>query len=953
MHCPAFGGCFDLVLLNDRVDLGQGPPSLHPVGLHGTFGVCAPLGYYMTIRNLEKLFQPASIALIGASDRAGSVGAVLFQNLLNGGFKGAIWPVNPRHASMRGLPVWSSVDALPAAPDLALICTPPQAVPGLIDALGRKGTRSAIVITAGLKQLHTADGRTLEQAMLDAARPWLLRILGPNCIGALVPGVGLNASFAPGNALPGRLAFVTQSGALATAMLDWANSRQIGFSHFISLGDSADVDFGDVLDYLASDANTRAILMYAESVKSGPKFMSAARAAARNKPVIVVKAGRAPESAKAAASHTGALAGSDAVFDAVVRRAGMLRVDTLEALFDAAETLAHARPWRGERLCILTNGGGVGVLAADALVDRRLGHGIGKLAALTPKTLAGLDACLPANWSHGNPVDIIGDAPVSRYLDVMRVLLDAPEVDALLFMHAPTAIVPAIDIAAACLPLIQAGSKPVLTSWLGGAAVAGARAATATAGISSYETPERSVAAWLQCANHARNLAALQQIPSAALADLAPDSQNVATLYQDALAVDSEWLNQAQSHELLRAYGIPTVATRMVSDADEAAASANEIGFPVALKIVSPQVVHKSDVGGVVLGLASGAEVKAAAAKMSEQVARLKPQATLLGFTVQAMAKRPGAHELIIGIASDPVFGPVMLLGSGGTSVELKQDHVVALPPLNATLAQDMLDQSGLGALLAGYRGKAPANTAALLDTLLKVSQMACDLPWLAELDINPLWVDEAGVLAVDARVRLRPVTAGEASRLAIRPYPSQLEAAAHINGTDLLLRPIRPEDAQRMMAFYALATPDDMRLRFFMSQREVPRSQLARFTQIDYDREMSFIAIAPTASGEMAMVAEVRALCDPDNQQAEFAIQVATAWQGKGLGRLLLEKMIDYLRGRGTLVLTGQCLYENAGMKTLARQLGFTVASGPAPDVKTMTLPLNTRAPVARPGHV
>ena len=396
----------------------------------------------MTVRNLEKLFQPASIALIGASERPGGVGAVVFQNLLNGGFKGVIWPVNPRHTSLHGLPVWPDVEALPTAPDLAVICTPPQAVPGLIDALGRKGTRAAIVITAGLKQLRTDDGRTLEQAMLDAARPWLLRILGPNCIGALVPGIGLNASFAPGNALAGRLAFVTQSGALATAMLDWANSRQIGFSHFISLGDSADVDFGDVLDYLASDANTRAILMYAESVKSGPKFMSAARAAARNKPVIVVKAGRAPEGAKAAASHTGALAGSDAVFDAVVRRAGMLRVDTLEALFDAAETLAHARPWRGERLCILTNGGGVGVLAADALVDRRLAQGGGKLAVLTATTLAALDACLPPNWSHGNPVDIIGDAPAARYQDALRVLLDAPEVDALLVMHATRRLFP-------------------------------------------------------------------------------------------------------------------------------------------------------------------------------------------------------------------------------------------------------------------------------------------------------------------------------------------------------------------------------------------------------------------------------------------------------------------------------------------------------------------------------
>lgn len=890
----------------------------------------------MSVRNLETLFHPASVALIGASDREGSLGAVVLRNLRADGFQGAVWPVNRQHAQVGGGPAWPDVESLPQAPDLAIICTPAATVPELITALGRKGTRAAIVLSAGLKQAIRADGPTLEQVMLDAARPWLLRILGPNCIGSLVPGIGLNASFAPGNALPGKLAFVTQSGALATAMLDWANSRGIGFSHFISLGDSADVDFGDVIDYLASDPATRAILMYMESVKAARKFMSAARAAARNKPVIVVKAGRAPEGARAAASHTGALAGSDVVFDAAVRRAGMLRVDTLEALFDAAETLTHVKRWQGERLAVLTNGGGAGVLAADALA-----LGGGTLAVLGDATLDALNQCLPPTWSHGNPIDIVGDAPVSRYADSLRVLLAAPEVDGVLFIHAPTAIVPADRIAAACLPLIRSAAKPVLTCWLGGAAVALARRDSASAGIASYNTPERAAAAWLQLATYARNQQALQQLPASVLEDFTPDRQLAQSLLEEALQEGREWLSDAQAQALLRAYGIPTVETVRTRDVEEAITVANRIGYPVALKIISPQVIHKSDVGGVALNLVSAEELRRAAGMMLRKVTGLLPQAQVLGFTVQAMAERPGAHELIVGIASDPVFGPVLLLGEGGVAVELHRNHVVALPPLNSRLAQDMLAGSRLSLLLAGYRGRPPADEAALVATLLKVSQMACDLAWLAELDINPLLVDEHGVLALDARVRLRPVPAGERSRLAIRPYPQALEEHVKVKGQDVLLRPIRPEDGQRLMAFYAGASPADMRLRFFMTRREVPHSELARYSQIDYDREMTFVAMVPQPGGALLMVGEARAVCDPDNLQAEFAIQVATDWQWRGLGRQLMDKLIRYLREHGTAEVVGQCLPENAAMAALARQAGFGLSIAEGKETVAMRLSL------------
>lgn len=876
----------------------------------------------MSVRHLDALFAPRSVAVIGASARAGSVGAIVLRNLREAGFHGPVWPVNPRHqGALDGLECWPDVASLPQAPDLAVLCTPAATVPGLIGELGRKGTRAAIVLAAGLRQALQPGGPTLEQAMLEAARPHLLRILGPNCIGALVPGIGLNASFAPGQALPGPLAFVTQSGALATAMLDWANGRGIGFSHFISLGDSADVDFGDVLDWLGSDGATRAILMYVESIRGARKFMSAARAAARNKPVLLVKAGRAAAGARAASSHTGALAGSDAVFDAAVRRAGMLRVDSLEALFDAAETLARPRPWRGERLAILTNGGGAGVLACDAL---ELGGG--QLAQLSPATLQALDAVLPDGWPRANPVDIIGDAPVTRYLDAMRVLLAAPEVDAVLFMHAPTAIVPAPEIAQALLPIVRAAGKPVLTSWLGGKVVAPARAAFAAAGLACHETPERAVAGWLQLVHWNRNQQALLELPAAPARDgPAPNRAAAAELLERALAAGREWLDEADAKQVLQAYGIPTVATARVRDADDAVIAAAEIGYPVALKVVSPQVLHKSDVGGVALDIASPEELRQAMVRMRQRIARNCPQAVVLGFTLQRMVRRPGAHELIVGIASDPVFGPVVLFGEGGTAVEVRRDHAMALPPLNPALARELVQRTRVARLLAGYRGRPAVDRAALEDVLLRVAQLAADQAALAELDINPLLADANGVLALDARIRVRRPAPGEPSRLALRAYPAELEESFAVACERLLVRPIRPEDGRRLADFYAAAAPADLRLRFFLSRREVPRSELARYCQIDYEREMTFIALAGDT-----MVGEVRAVADPDNREAEFAIQIAGGWQRRGLGRRLLRKLLDYLRSRGTGAVVGWCLPENAGMQQLARALGFRLAVAP-----------------------
>jgi acetyltransferase len=894
----------------------------------------------LTIRNLEFLFQPRSVAVIGASDRERSVGALVMRNLIDAGFAGPLWPVNVKHAQVAGREAWPDVASLPQAPDLAVICTPAATVPGLIEALGAKGTRAAIVLGAGLSSGKTNDGRSLQQAMLDAARPHLLRILGPNCLGLLVPGARLNASFAHTNALPGRLAFVSQSGALATALVDWANSRGIGFSHYISLGDSADVDVGDVLDYLADDPGTTAVLMYLESVRAARKFMSAARAAARNKPVIVVKAGRAAAGARAAASHTGALAGADTVYDAAFRRAGMLRVDTLEDLFDAAETVAHARPLHGERLAIVTNGGGAGVLAADAISLEG-----GTLATLSETTLARLDAHLPATWSRGNPIDLIGDAPTERYTAALKTLLDAPEVDAVLFMHAPTAIVPSAQIAAACVPLMRDAPKPVLTCWMGASVVEDAVRQCAAAGVSTYGTPERAVTAFVRRVQYHRNQWALLQTPVAAAGDGVIDRARARDVIGQALAQGRTLLDEFEAKALLEAYAIPVVGTRTVRNADEAAAAAQAIGYPVVLKILSPQISHKSDVGGVALGLDDEAELRQAAAAMQRRVATLRPDAQLAGFTVQAMISRPHAHELIVGVSSDAVFGPVILFGQGGTAVEVLKDSATALPPLNSVLAQDLISRTRVARLLAGYRDRAAVDTEALVGTLIKVSQMVSDLPQLAELDINPLLADEQGVIALDARVKLRAdAAAGHPSdRLAVLPYPAWLEETAAIAGQPVLMRPIRPEDEPLLRAFCARAAPADVPLRTFPARGEVPHSALARFSQIDYDREMVFIALDAAGGGDR-LLGDAHAVCDPDNLRAEIAVEVADAWQRRGLGRALLDKLLRHLRTRGVGEVVGQCRASNAAMLALARRLGFDVAPTQQPDLLRLSLRLSLR---------
>ncbi len=870
----------------------------------------------MSIRNLDSLFDPSSIAVIGASLRAASVGATVWRNLTTGQFKGELYAVNPKHKNLAGHAVAARVADLAQAPTLAIICTPAATVPGLVAELGKKGTRAAIVMTAGMDKVQ-------KQAMLDAARPHLLRILGPNCIGLLAPHIGLNASFAHIDALPGELAFVSQSGALVTAMLDWAQGQSIGFSHFVSMGEHADVDFGDMLDYLASDPKTRAILLYIESIESPRKFMSAARSAARNKPVIVIKAGRSPQGQLAAASHTGALAGSDMVFDAAISRAGMLRVNTLQELFLAAETLSRFRTNTSDTITILTNGGGAGVMAADAAAFVGV-----TLSTLSDATCRKLDAVLPANWSHGNPVDIIGDAPVERYVQALQVLKDDAATGAVLFIHAPTAIVPSAEIANALVPLAQHESYEaprLMSCWLGDRAVAQARQTFQSAGIANFDTPEQAVRAFSMLVDYRRNQAELIEAPPALLPGLRPDTAAIRALVKAALANGRSMLTELEAKTVLDDCRIPVVPTQRVAATPEAAVEAAvALGFPVVLKILSDDISHKSDVGGVALSLQDANEVRSAAQVMLARVQRQQPQARIQGFTVQAMVQRAHAQELIVGSTIDSVFGPIILFGQGGTAVEVMADRAVALPPLSVPLAKALVSRTRVSRLLAGFRDTPAVDEAALHGVLMAVSQLLAEVPEIAELDINPLIVNAEGAIALDARIRLSPTGPAGAANFAIRPYPAQLEETVQWRGRALCLRPIRPEDEALHMEFLQHLDPDDVRMRVFYSRRTMERTELARLVQIDYAREMAFVAMAPGPDGQPQTLGVVRAIADPDNVNAEFGVIVRSELKGTGLGQLLMSKLIAYLRTQGTQRLVATVLTHNERMIGLSRDLGF-----------------------------
>ena len=800
----------------------------------------------MSIRNLDSLFKPASVAIIGASERPGTIGQLVTRNILDAGFAGAVMLVNPSHREMFGRTSYADVASLPETPELAVIVTPAEVCVRVLAQLAARGTRAAVVIATGFVGSPDSAGGRLRQSLLDVARPALLRVIGPDCLGILAPTVGLNASFAHLQPRAGSLAFVAQSGTVITAVLDWAAPRNIGFSLLASLGDMADVDFGDMLDYLANDRATSAILLYVESITHARKFMSAARAAARMKPVIVVKTGR---------HGTAAQAGVDAVYDAAFRRAGMLRVLTLAALFDAAETLALAHTPRGERLAILSNSGGVGVLASDALIDAG-----GTLAVLSAETLAKLDAVLPAAWSRTNPIDIIGDADAERYTAAVRALLGASEADALLVLNCPTAVTSPDAAAAAVIAALDPHDRStLLTSWVGDASAALGRTRFRTAGVPTYDAPEQAVRAFMQMVDYRRNQAALLETPPSLPDDFTPDLAGAREIVATALAAGRAWLAAGEARTILANFGIPTVAA------------------------------------------------------------------------VPATRPAQAAHELIVGVLDDHEFGPVIVFGAGGAAVDVLNDRALTLPPLNLKLAHEVIARTRVAKLLVGF-GQVPAvDIDAVALTLVRLSQLVIDLPQVAELNINPLLADAAGVIALHACIRVRDDVGVDSSRLAIRPYPQDLEEMiTDDQGRSFLLRPIRPEDETALRAAFARLTPEEVRLRFFVPMKLMDHVMAARFSQIDYDRQMALVLTVPGIAGETEIFGVVRSIEDPDRERAEFAIVVEQRMSGHGLGQHLMHRIIDYARGRGVGELYGEVLAENYRMLALCRECGFSAGKEP-----------------------
>lgn len=880
----------------------------------------------MSIRNLDKMFRPQSIAVIGASDKPQSVGSSVMKNLLGAGFTGPVFPVNPNASEVHGITAYADVASLPIAPDFAVIATPPDVVPSIVAELGSRGTLATVILTAGFTEGEVIIAKERTERLLAAARPHLVRIIGPNCFGIAVPAIGLNTTFAPAAVLPGNIALLTQSGAMATTVMDWALPRGIGFSAIVSMGDMCDVDFGDSLDYFALDEATAAILIYVEGITHARKFMSAARRAGRVKPVIVIKGGRAEEGARAAASHTGALAGADIVYDAAFRRAGMLRVNDVEELFDAVATLARMSPQRGDRLAIVSNGGGVAVLATDRLIEEG-----GRLARFGPHTMRKLNSVLPPTWSHANPVDLVGDADADRYANVVRILLQDLNVDALLVAYCPTMIVSSLEAAKGLLAaLSQADSlskKNVFACWIGAANVAEGRAHLVAAQVPDYETPERAVRAFMHLVRHRQSQELLIETPSSVAPQAEAEVERARELIQNVLSDEREWLDPAEVAAFLACYDIPFVRTEAVPDAASAAQVAAQIKAPVALKIRSRDVVHKSDVGGVALDIANPSEVEAAARQINENVTRELPQARLEGFIIQEMIHRPGAFELIAGVSTDPTFGPVILFGHGGTAVEILQDKSLELPPLNTALARAQIGRTRIAALLKGFRGRPAADIDAVVKVLIQLSRIVADHAEITEIDINPLLCDSRGVMAVDGRIRVRATAVSAESRLAIRPYPQQFESVIRTpEGHAYSVRPIRPEDESALRQFADEAGAESLGHPFFSLLRERTHATAARLSQIDYDREMTLVA---WDSERMAGLA--RSTADPNFENSECAVVIREDIQEQNLVMQLLEALLRAIEAQGVRNAVLVLPADQMQMLALCKELGFAI--GPSPD--------------------
>jgi acetyltransferase len=876
------------------------------------------------VENLGKIFNPKSIAVIGASDRKGSVGYKLLNNLISAGYKGIVYPVNPGKEMIQGISAYSSMKDLPDKPDLAVIAVRAALVPEIVEECGGAGTLGLIIVSAGFKEIG-AEGRKLEEEILQKKQKYGLRIIGPNCLGAMRPAVKLNATFTNRMALPGNIAFISQSGALCTSILDWAVASHVGFSAFVSIGDMLDVDFGDLIDYFGMDVDTRSIVLYVESITDARKFMSAARGFARTKPIIVVKSGRFKESAKAAVSHTGALAGEDNIYEAAFRRAGMVRVDEIDDLFNSSEVLAKQPLPKGPGLAIIANAGGPAVMATDALIS-----GGGTLANLSDETINELNEALPPHWSKSNPVDVLGDATTDRFRKSVEICLKDRNVDGVLIIYTPQGAADPVETAKVVAEISKSTRKPILTSWMGETDVRDARNVLSENGIPAYRTPEQAVRTYMYMYEYSRDLSLLYETPEEFPVDMSPPKYHVKALMRTIAKEGRETLTESESKRVLKVYSIPVVKTHVATTPEAASAVASRIGYPVVMKILSPQITHKSDVGGVVLDIKSDSEAGNRFNEVIERVKTKGPSAKIEGVTIQRMVENPD-FELIIGSKRDPLFGSVILFGMGGIGVEVFQDRVVGFPPLNQVLARRLMERTKVYRVLkSGYRNKPPANLSLLEEILVKFSHLIIDFPEIKEMDVNPIVVKGNEVLALDARIIIdRDLALSKPEgyqHLIISPYPTKYVTELRTrDNRRVVLRPIKPEDEPLWLEMFKNFSKETIMQRFFYIIKDTPHDVRVRYCNIDYDREIAIVADL-TENNQKKIAGVVRLVIDPDGRKGEFAVVVADPWQRLGLG----SKMIDYIIGiaedKNLETIYGIVLRENSRMIDLVERLGFHV---------------------------
>ena len=884
------------------------------------------MGFVLVTLNLDRIFNPKSIAVIGASNKEGSVGYAVMKNLTELGFTGRVYPVNIHRREILGFKAYENVEKLPEVVDLAIVVVPAKIVPEVVEQCGEAGILGIIIISAGFKEVGP-EGKALEDRILEIKDKYNLRILGPNCLGIIRPSIHLNATFVKQMPSPGRIAFISQSGALGAAILDLSIHENLGFSSFVSVGSMSDVDFGDLIDYFGTDPETKSILMYIEGITESRTFMSAARHFSRTKPIIVVKAGKFSESAKAAVSHTGSLTGEDMIYDAAFKRAGMVRVVEIADLFNAAEVLGMQPLPQGPRLAIVTNAGGPGIMTTDALILRG-----GKLAPLSQQTLNALNGVLPPHWSRGNPIDILGDAKEDRYETVIKTCLDDENIDGLLIIYTPQAVADASEIAKSIVKIGENrgfNNKTILTSFMGYGEVEKANTILNKNHIPTYSTPEQAVKTFMYMYQYKRNRELLYETPEELPVDILKPMRPLMVILRSVARENRELLNEAEVKKFLEHYDIPTVRTLVAKTANDAVNKASQIGYPVALKILSPQIVHKTDAGGVVLDIDSEAHLRQSFDLVMKRARGYNPEADIQGVTIQPMIKKNGC-EVIIGAKTDPIFGPVILFGMGGIGVEAFKDVSVGLPPLNRTLARRVIEETKVYQLLKGYRNMPPANVKVLEEIMVRFSQMLVDFPQIKEVDINPLFINEKEALALDARIAIDKERATRRfephEHLVISPYPKKYEAFWKLrDGRTVLLRPIRPEDEPMWLEMFQRFSQESIRYRFFQIISETPHEVRVRYCNIDYDREIAIVAEL-TENGQRKILGVVRLSIEPNGKAGEIAFIVADPWQQQGLGSKMLDYMLEICKDKKLETVYGIMLPDNVRAISLMKKMGFTV---------------------------